>query len=465
MDIVTQMKKFIEPKSVAIIGVSRSPMTIRGATIDVLASLIDQGYQGKIYPIHPQASEIQGLKAYATIAEAPDNIDLAVINLPRNLIPEIVKQCVDKDIKAISVTTQGFADAGDDEGKRLQMEMEGAVRGTDARILGPNTLGAANAYVNFNSAFMNIRAERIPVGLMCQTGVFLAGLADSQLVGKGIDLGNGSDINFSDGLEYFEQDAETKVIGLHVEGIRDARFLEVASRVSRKKPIIALKTGRCDQAAQAAQSHTGGLVGKDEVWDAAFQQAGVIRASDIEELGDMVKAFYTLPPMKGRRVGIITYAGGFGIMGVDACHQYGLEMAKLSPATINRLNALYPSWQDVGNPADIWPAVMVTKRASLSEVQNIVAETLLDDPGVDAVLCIFGAFIPGFEVDVQHLVQQSVKSHPDKPLVFFLYSYYATEVKYKLESKGNTVVFPSPERAIKTLGKMADYSEFRRKIT
>lgn len=464
MNVVAQMKKFLEPKSVAIIGVSRAPMTIQGTTLDVLTNLIKQGYQGKIYPIHPQASEIQGLKAYASIAEAPENTDLAVVNLPRHLVPGIVKECVTKGIKAITIVTQGFADAADDEGKQLQREIDDIIRGTDTRVLGPNSLGTINAYINFNSSFIGAQIEKIPVGFMCQTGIFFVDLPGLKLLGKGIDLGNGSDVHFGDGLEYYENDAETKVVGLHIEGMRDAsRFLKQAHRVARKKPVIALKIGRSEQAAQAAQSHTGSLAGKGEIWDAALKQAGVIKVNDIEELSDTIRAFSMLPLMRGRRIGIVTFTGGFGVICIDACQRCGLEAAKLSPATIEQLSALYPFWQSVSNPVDIWPAIMVAKKTSLFKVQKIAAKALLDDAGVDAVLCILGVYGSSFDIDLRQLVKEAAKSHPDKPIVFYLYRSLVTEVKDKLESKGGTMVFSSPERAIRALGHLADYSDFRMK--
>jgi len=461
MDIVAQMKKFVEPKSVALIGVSREPMITHGIIVDVLTNLINCGYQGKIYPIHPQASEIKGLKTYATIADAPEDIDSAVINLPRDLIPGIVKECVNKGIKAITIATQGFADANDDQGKQLQREIDDAIKGTDARILGPNSLGTANAYIPFSSSFWETQMEKIPVGLVCQTGVFFTSLAGLK-VGKIIDLGNGSDVHFSDGLAYFKQDAETKVVGLHVEGMRDAAtFLKQASRVAHKKPVVVLKTGRSERAARAVQSHTGSLVGKDEVWDVALKQAGVIRVGDVEEFSDMLRAFYVLPLMKGGKIGIVTGSGGVGIMGIDACQKSGLEVAKLSSATIKRLSALTPSWQDVGNPIDIWPAVMVARKASLFEVLRTATKTFFDDPGVNGVLCMFDTRLPAFGVEFYQLVEEAAKSHSDKPLVFYLHGAFANEAKNKLEETNKTLVFPSPERAMRALRHLADYSEFR----
>ncbi|GAJ05433.1 unnamed protein product, partial [marine sediment metagenome] len=169
--------------------------------------------------------------------------------------------------------------------------------------------------------------------------------------------GNTCDVDFADGMEYFEQDNETKIVALHIEGIRDAKgFIKAANHLARKKPVLALKTGKSEYAAEAAQSHTGSLVGKDEVWEVALRQSGITRINDIDELGDLVRAFSLLPLMRGTKVGIVSASGGLGIMSIDACQQFHLELAELSSITMKRIKALSPPWQDVGNPVDIWPA-------------------------------------------------------------------------------------------------------------
>jgi len=461
VDIVDQIKKFVEPESVAILGIPRSPMAVTGGgALDVLTSMVKQGYKGKIYPIHPRGGEIRGLRAYTSLGEVPGDIDLAVINLPRDLIPGLVKECVDKGIKAVTILSQGFADSDDDEGKRLQRQIDDFVRGTGTRILGPNTLGTANAYINFSSAFMETQMEKNPIGFICQTGVFFMSLADLRLMGKAIDLGNGSDIHFGDGLEYLGQDAETKVIGLHIEGMKDStRFLGVARRVALKKPIIALKTGRSEWGARAIQSHTGSLVGGDVTWDAAFKQAGVIRVDDVEELTDTLRAFYKLAPMQGRRVGIVTFSGGVAVMGIDAIQRYGLEVAQFSPRTIALLRELLPAWQGVGNPADLGPAIMVRKLQTL-ETLEMVMKAILDDPGVDAIFGIFGAPGPSVGVDFYQIAEKVAMTSPNKPIVFYFYGRYVSEVLREFHAKDGTMVFPSPNRAARALGHLADYSEF-----
>ena len=460
MDIISQMRKFVEPKSVALIGV---PRQAKEEAFNILENLHSYGYQGRIYPVNPNASEILGVKAYPRVGEIAEDVDLAVINLPRELVPGVVKECTDKGIEAITIVTQGFADASDDRSKQLQREIDDVIRGAGARILGPNTLGTANAFTNFSSSFVKIKMERIPIGLICQSGVFYAN-PDLHLLGKGIDLGNSCDIDFADGLEYFEQDADTKVVALHIEGMRNAkRFLQVANRVAHKKPIVALKTGRSDYAAQADQSHTGSLVGKDEIWDVALKQSGVIRVSDVEELCDTVKAFSILPPMKGRGIGIVTITGGFGVIGIDACQRFSLEVTEPSPVTLKQLSNMFPSWLAAGNPVDIWPAVMSSERPVKEAIKAIkkAVESLFSGSAVDAVLCICAIWAEADCTEFCQIVEELTQSYPNKLLVYYLYGPRAVEARARLEERTKTLTFASPDRAVRALWHLANYSDLR----
>ena len=458
MNVVEQMKKFVEPKSVALFGVSRR--TGEGAH-NILEHLLSYGYKGRIYPVNPNATEILGVKTYSRIADIGNEIDLAIINLPRSLVPRIIKECVEKGIQSIIIVTQGFADATDEEGKHLQKEIEEFIKKSGVRILGPNSLGIANPFINFSSSFVKLKMAKVPIGIICQTGAFF-GFVESRLLGKGIDLGNACDINFVDSLEYFEQDDETKVVALHIEGLQDGRgFIKAASRLARRKPVLALKTGRSEYAAQAVQSHTGSLVGTDEVWEAALRQSGVIRVSDIEELGDAATAFSLLPLMRGRRIGIISSSGGLGVMTVDASHQLNLEIAKLSPVTIERIGALAPSWHNIGNPVDLWPAYMVSKQP-LTRVLTEAIDAMLSDEEVDAAIFIWGVPTRQTCVHLHHILAKMTEAHQDKPLVCCFIGAYVDEAKDMLEATGRIAVFPTPDRAIRALSQLAQYSAFRR---
>ncbi|MGW8302417.1 MAG: CoA-binding protein, partial [Desulfobacterales bacterium] len=271
---------FMDPKSVAVIGVSRK--TGQGS-FNLIENMMAFGYEGKIYPVNPFAQEIMGLKCHRNIEEVGDSVDLAIISTPREEVPRIVKDCAGHGIKGAIVVPQGFADA-DADGKALQKQLTDISRNDGIRILGPNTLGVINAFSGFSSSFMPVRREKVPVGIICQSGIFFVGASTfTGMMGKGIDVANGCDLDFADALEYFGEDDDIKVIFLHIEGLKDGRrFFDVAKKVTRIKPVIALKTARTDQGAKAASSHSGSLVGAHEVFEAAFRQAGIISAKDPE---------------------------------------------------------------------------------------------------------------------------------------------------------------------------------------
>jgi acetyltransferase len=453
-----QLGLFMEPDSVAVIGASRR--TGEDA-YNVVEHLLEYGYRGRIYPVNPNATEIVGLQAYPDIGAVPETVDLAVISLPRELVPRIVSQCVDRGIRAVTIVTQGFTDAEDEEGQRLQAEIDRVVAGTPTRILGPNTFGTANASLQFSTSFARVTMKPLPVGLICQTGAFFVGFSDAVLLGKAIDVGNASDIGVAEALEFFEADEDTEVVALHVEGLKSGRrFLEVAERTTGRKPVVALKTGRSSQAARAVQSHTGSLVGRDEVWSAALRGAGVIRAEDVVDLCDAVRAFYTLPHIGRGRVGVVTHTGGLGITGVDAIERVGLELADLSAATLERMQSLSPSWLGVGNPVDIWPGMMISGNPLL-DMERAAIESCLDDPQVDAVLCILTAYRHGRGAELLEVVEDLCPRHPDKALLFFLYGPYYQETRDVLEGTGRTLVFPGPERAARAVAHLVAYRRHR----
>ncbi|MFC1993017.1 acetate--CoA ligase family protein [Chloroflexota bacterium] len=458
MNVVEQIKRFIEPKSVAIFGVSRSAEV---HSRSILQNLLDYGYQGRIYPVNPNATEILGVKAYPRVAEISDGIDVAVINLPRTVVPGVVKECIEHGVQSIVISTQGFSDAVDDEGKQLQREIDKLIKNNGVRILGPNSLGTANAFINFSSSFAKVNFTRQPIGVICQTGAFFFKQSGSAIMGKGLDLGNASDIDFTDGLEYYEQDDEIKVVALHIEGVRDGKgFVEAASRVARRKPVVALKTGRSAYAAGVIQSHTGSLAGKDEVWEAALKTSGVIRANDIDEFCDLAWAFSSLPLMKGKKIGILSISGGLGVASIDACHQYNLELAEFSPATMERIRAMSPSWLGVGNPMDLWPPFMVMKQP-LNKLLTDALGTVFSDAGVDAVLLVWEVWIPQVEAQICQLLPKMAEAYPDKPLVCSLFGAYAEGAKRRLQQSGRVMITDSPEKAVRVLGRLAQYSAFR----
>jgi len=249
---------------------------------------------------------------------------------------------------------------------------------------------------------------------------------------------------------------------LHIEGLRDGRgFIEAAGRVARKKPVLALKAGKSEHAAEAVQSHTGSLVGSDEVWEAALKQSGVIRVRSSEELGDAATAFSLLPLMKGKKIAVVTSTGGLGVMSVDACDQFDLGLAKLSPETIARIKALAPPWHNIGNPVDVWPGYIITKNP-LTKVWTETLDAVLSDKEVAAVLFIWPVPVRHTIERLHHTLVNLVEAYPDKPLVCCLIGAHAVEASAVLQATGKIAVFYTPDRAVRVLSYLAQYSAFRK---
>ena len=441
----------------AIIGVSR--YTGEGA-FNILENLLGYGYQGRIYPINPSVNEILGLKTYSRISKIADAIDLAVIATPRALVPRLVKECVDSNIKAIEIVAQGFADAIDDEGKQLQKEIDNIAKASQVRILGPNTFGTANAFVNFSSTFIKIKMKKQPIGIICQTGAFFVGFSELAFIGKGLDLANACDVNFSDGLKYFENDSETKVIALHIEGMQDTKaFTSISRDIARKKPILALKTGQNEQAAKAVQSHTGSLAGRKEIWQAALKQSGIIQVSDLEELIDLTKTFSVLPLMKKSKIGVATISGALGVMTIDASQNFDIWIDTLSPKTQKLLDMMAPSWLKVSNPLDIWPIMIESQPITKLLIDGL--EALLADHELGAVFFIGAAFDEKWGTDLCQLLTELAAAHQDKPLICSIYGPSAGQAINEMQDAGKVVGFPTPERAIRALARLNEYSRLR----
>ncbi len=291
---------FFSPRRVAIVGLSRTAV---GAPISILTTLKDFGYRGRITVINPNIAATEEYEAYASLDEvpaaagAPEPIDLAVISVPREGVLDVLKGCARNGIRAAIVITQGFADA-EDTGKTLQAEMLAFARDRGIRILGPNTIGVANAFSGFTSSFIEAHNDTFPVGLVTQSGLFMMGhnIVNNEPAGfcMAADLGNAADIGLDEVLAYYESVEGIRVIQCHLEGIeRGTAFVETAARVSRTKPIVLLKAGRTEAGQAAVASHSGAVAGETEVYRAAFRKAGIVTADNAEQLRILSKAFAT----------------------------------------------------------------------------------------------------------------------------------------------------------------------------
>ena len=449
---------FLKPRHVAIIGLSRSAV---GGPVSVLTTLQDFGYAGRVSIINPSMAAESGANAYASLDDLPEPADLAVVSVARHLVLDVLKDCVRNRIPAALVITQGFADA-DETGRKMQDQMVALARETGLRILGPNTIGVANARDSFTSSFIELQKDDAPIGQIAQSGLFMMGhhIINNEPAGfsVAIDLGNACDIGPVEALDYFEQDDGIRVIQCHLEGIADGRaFLETAARVTRSKPIVALKAGRSKGGERAVASHTGAAAGETAVYRAAFEKAGVIEAETAEELRLFSKALVTYRPPRGRRVAVMTFSGGGAILSIDAVEGAGLSLATLSEETRTALCPLFPDWLEVDNPVDIWIPVSRDLHGSYPKI----LELLLRDPSVDAVICIYCSYrLPKYaDFDCSAHIRRLAAAYPDKPILGWTYGLDISGFTRSVEADGNAVVFPSLESAAKTLDKLAQAGE------
>jgi acyl-CoA synthetase (NDP forming) len=347
-------KKFFSPRSVAVIGASNAPGTWgERITRQLLAPK-----NRLVYAVNPTHPEIQGLSSYKSVLDIPDSIDLGIIVVRAELVAAALKELVEKKVKAALIISGGFRETGE-AGGVLEDEIIQIARKGELRYIGPNTMGYFDTYQKMNTVSFVDKMPSCPISLIAQSGNMGARIMNDAIrygvgINKFVCCGNESSIKLEDYLEYFAADPNTKLIMLYIEGLRDARrFLKIAREITKTKPIVAMKSGGTKNAARASRSHTGALVGSDEVYTAAFKQTGVIRVDDEEELWDVSMCLLNQPLPRGKKVGILTMGGGLGVVTTEACEKEGLEIATLSDSTIKELDAMLPSRWSHGNPIDL----------------------------------------------------------------------------------------------------------------
>ena len=383
---VENLQHFLEPKSIAVIGVSRQPGFSWGRGI--LENLVGAGFRGRVYPVNPRIEEIFGIKAYPDLASIPGEVELAVIAVPVGTVAAIIEDCVRKEVKGVILVTAGYAETS--EGKELQAELTKVAKRSGMRIVGPNVSGIFNVATNVNASIViHSYLRDTPITFISQGGYAIQDLiyrsyAKRMGIGKFIHTGNECDLTCTDFLEYVGADPTVKVILMYIEGLREGRrFLEVAKRVSLEKPIIVLKAGRTEAGARAASSHTGAIAGSDLIFDAVLKQANVIRSPKMELIMDLGHAFLELPPLRGNRIGVVTMGGSWGVIITDALNRKGLDIPELSPGLRRKLRRLgMPYWASTRNPVDLGAA----GRSITVGGAAAVAEELVASDEIDAVL-------------------------------------------------------------------------------
>ena len=417
------LKPFFEPESVAVIGASRTPG--KGG-YNIIENLQRLGYPGRIYPVNPRARRILNLPVYASPGDTPETPELALIVLPPALVTEAVEACIGRGIKAVIIESAGFGEM-DASGARVEERLARLAGEAGIRIMGPNSVGTINPYTSFDASLGRLNRTFLPRGEIKRgtagfigqtglfTGVFLPVINDEIGISKIACLGNKCDVDESDMLEYFGADRETRVIAMYLESVKDGhRFLRLARRIIREKPIIVLKSAVTERGARVSATHTGSIAGEDRVYEAAFRQAGITRVGSFTQLWDVTKAFAKLPLPAGNRVGIINLAGSGCVAAVDACVRHGLTVAELSPATRAKIKAVYPDWWRVRSPVDVWVAI---EASGFAATYATVTRAVLEDGGVDAVVVIMGAidWLPG--QDITGLFDGLREGFPHKPVL------------------------------------------------
>ena len=371
------LETFFKPKSIAVVGASKNSTKIGHAA---LKNILISDYECKVYPINLKEKEILGQKCYKKLGDVPGKIDLVLVSVPAKIVPQIIRECVQKKVENTIIISSGFSEIGN---YKLEAKIKKIAEKSNIRILGPNTMGYKNASDNLDASFVFGVPRKGNLALISQSGALGIGmiyLANNEFVGvsKIIGVGNKLDIDDDDLIDYFSTDPETKVIGLYIEAIKDGRAF-MNSIKACDKPVLVVKAGRSAAGARATASHTGSMAGSDKIYGAAIKQAGGIRCRDVVELFDMARALAGQPPAQGNRIGIITNGGGLGILLTDACEANGLTIPKLSQKTYKKIDEILPDLIHPNNPVDLVGDAGFYR-------YEAATRALLGDPNIDGII-------------------------------------------------------------------------------
>ncbi len=436
------MEKFFKPKSIAIIGASPTEGKVGNI---ILKNLVDYGFEGELYPINPKHQEINGLKTYSTVLDIKENVDLAIIAIPANFIPQIVRECAEKQIPInnIIIISAGFSESGE-EGKALEKEISQLAEENQLKILGPNCLGTVNTFLNLNASFAKTEVKKGTTALIMQSGAFTTAFFDlvwGENFGfsKVATLGNKMNLDEADFLEYFLEDEESEIIALYLESISDGeRFREVLKRVSKKKPVLILKAGNSEKVKSAIMSHTGSMAGEADVVRRAIEESGGIYFENARDLFSAIKYFESFSLPSCNEIIILSNAGGPGVVATDLIEgSENLKMAELGVSQKEALKKVLPNASSVENPVDI-----------LGDAQGDRYETTLnvikDFKNTGAVLAIV---TPQAQTDVEKISQIFVKANKDFsfPIIPLVMGHEANKIAQKVfeESGISNFIFPS----------------------
>lgn len=452
------IEAFFKPQSVAVIGASTHPEKLGYAVLD---NLINGGFlkQGRrVYPINPNAQTILDQKAYPSVLDVRDPIDLAVIVIPYTHVPKALETCGEKGIPAVIVISAGFREAGV-EGVKRELELVEIATRYGLRLVGPNCLGVIDTLTPMNASFSAGMPPSGPMDFMSQSGALGTAILDWAQAGrlglnKFVSLGNKADVSEIDLLDAWAEDPSSRVILCYVEGLPDGQaFIRTARRVSKQKPVVVLKSGVTRAGSRAVSSHTGSLAGSEQAYQAAFRQSGVIRATSLQDLFDYALGFGYLPPLKGDRIAIVTNAGGPGILATDALERSGLKLARFEPESLQSLEQFLPDAASAANPVD----VLGDARA---DRYRFALEKVVADPNVDGVMVIL---TPQAMTEIKETAQviADMADASDLPILACFMGEKQIEPGAKLLEAHHVPNFSFPERAAAVLQALSRYRTFR----
>ena len=451
------LENFFKPDAVAVVGASIKHMKLGN---QILENLLKDGFPGRIFPINAKAdstTRIMGIKAYPSLVEVPQPIDLAIVVVPSRGVLSVIQDCGAKGIDSVVIISAGFKEVGE-EGATLESELLRLSKNLGIHILGPNVLGIIDAHHHLNASFAPASPSPGNIAFLSQSGALGCVVLDKAKgegigLSKFISLGNKVDLDEVDFLAMLKDDAQTDVILGYLEGIKRGRdFISVAREVTSQKPVVMIKAGRSDQGKRAASSHTGSLAGQDEAYDVAFQASGIIRANSLREAIDLARGFSSQPIPQGKRVLLLTNGGGVGIMATDACEQFSLELANLEDETKERLKEKLPHDSSVANPIDILGDAK-------SDRYEIVLEAILTDPNVDGVIVLL---TPQSGSDEDETARLIIKISPGtkKTILTCFMGQKKVEGAIKILQNHGIPNYADPEDAVRVFEAMFRYGEW-----
>ena len=446
------LELFFDPESVAVVGASRQKGKVGR---EIVAGLVGGGFGGKIFPVNPNAEEVEGLPCHPDLKSIGAVPDLVVIVVPPKFVPSVMKECATVGVKAVVIITAGFKEVGD-EGRRLEAEIVQIARRAGIRVVGPNCLGIMVPGKRLNASFGGDLPAVGGVGYVSQSGALLTAILDmarANDVGFSalISIGNKCDVNELDIMSAFGQDEQTRVVAGYLESITDGdKFVREMERISQDKPVLLIKSGGTGAGAKAASSHTGSLAGNETAYEVIFDRAGIIRCDSVRTQFDYAQAFVHQPLPPGQRVAVITNAGGPGIMAADAIERKGLTFASLSDETIAKLAENLPAAANVNNPVDVLGD-------ALPDRYEFALEVVLADPGVDAVIVVLTPQAMTDCTETARAVLRASEKTRGKPILAAFLGGPKIAEAVGLLRRGGVPQYDSPEGAVTTLRVMSNY--------